>query len=256
MQRAERIVGSIVAAFLLFCPLAAPAQEAGAGSSGEETDARPGVEALVPGVVIVHRRGERAFCSGTMLTGRLLVTALHCVAEIGAEAPHPVSELRVGFGLSTTDPDLVWRDVSRIVLLTPEIPKTVEALRGQDVVLLELSAESESPVFGIPGQVPVPEPGAVLTLIGFGEDRFGLVGTRHSVEVTVSDQTEGGFTYSGGGCLGDSGGPILTGEGVLVGIASLGTTSLCTPNHQRIGQSLAPFSDAIIDTLLRPGNLN
>ena len=254
MHRAERIVTAIVAAFLLLCPVVSHAQ--GAGATGEEPGARPGLGALSPGVVIVHRRGERSFCSGTMLSGRLLVTALHCVAEIGAEAPYPSPEIRVGFGASTTDPGLIWRDVSRIVLLTEAIPKTVEDLQGQDVVLLELATETEGPAFGIPGQLPLPEAGDVLTLIGFGEDRFGVVGTRHAVEVTVTGQTTGGFSYTGGGCLGDSGGPLLTGDGPLIGIASLGTTNLCTPNHQRIGQALAPFSDAIIDTLLRPGNLN
>ena len=164
--------------------------------------------------------------------------------------------MRVGFGTSTTDPDLVWVGVERILLSAASPVWKVEDLQGRDIAVIELAEEVAGPVFGTPRQHPPPEPGDTLTLIGFGEDRYGLVGQRHAVEVTATGQTDGGFTYTGGGCLGDSGGPLLTQDGDLIGIVSLGTTTLCTPNVERIGQALAPHADFIIETMLRPGNYN
>ena len=42
----------------------------------------------------------------------------------------------------------------------------------------------------------------------------------------------------------------------LIGIVSLGTTALCAPSYQRIGQPIDNHVDMIVDAMLRPGNLN
>ncbi|MEM9063357.1 MAG: trypsin-like serine protease [Pseudomonadota bacterium] len=249
-----RIAAAWLATGLAFAPSTALAQ--GVGSVSKAVDPLPAIADKLSGVVIVHRRGERAFCSGTVLAGRLLVTARHCVQEIGAPAPYPVEEMRVGFGASTTDPDIVWRDVSRTLVLSDDPFRSVEDAQGRDVALIELPGDTNSAQFGVPQQIPELEPGETLTLIGFGEDRYGLVGTRHSVDVTVTGRTERGFTYTGGGCLGDSGGPLLRPDGTLVGIVSLGTTELCAPNYERVGQSLIPFIDFIVYTMLNPASLD
>lgn len=212
----------------------------------------PGLEA----VAIVERKGKPAFCSGTALSERLVLTALHCVQELGAGSPDPPAAFRVGFGAATTDPDLRWVAVSEVRRPDPAYLDQIEDLQGKDFAVLILQAPFEGRTFALPQQVPLPAIGSKLTVMGFGEDRYGLVGRRHLTAVTVTGHRPDGFTFQGGGCLGDSGGPIIDAEGRLIGLVSIATSPHCTPNFDRIGQPLAPFADFIVDQLLRGGQNN
>ena len=211
----------------------------------------------VGAIAIVHRKGEKNFCSGTVLSERMVLTALHCVQDLGADAPHPPSAFRVGFGEATFDANVHWVGVSDVLTPSAAYLNEVEDLQGADVAVLMLQAPFDGTPFALPQQAPQPEIGSELTIVGFGEDRYGLVRRRHHAIVTVTGHTPRGFTFVGGGCLGDSGGPILDGEGQqLVGIVSIGTSRHCAPNFTRIGQPLAPFADFLIDQLLRGGQNN
>ncbi len=207
-------------------------------------------------VVIVQREGRPDFCSGTVLAGTLVLTAVHCVQEIGASLPVEPATINLGMGTAIDDPARSDVAVAEVRVPSPAVFQSPEDLLGSDIAVLIPSRPLPLPGIGLPGQPPMPAPGDSLTLIGFGEDRFGRVGRRHSVEVQVIERTETGFAYSGGGCLGDSGGPLLNAEGRLVAIASLGTSRHCEPHLTRHAEPLAPFADFLSDQLLRDNQGN
>lgn len=208
------------------------------------------------GVVIVARQGETDFCSGTVLSDTMVLTALHCVQDIGTDAPRPAAAFRVGFGAATFDKNVRWIGVGEVRTRGVTRLGKVEDLQGIDVAVLMLQTPFAGERFSLPEQTPPPQVGSKLTIVGFGEDRYGLVGRRHATTVTVTGHTPDGFTFVGGACRGDSGGPILDGKGRLIGVVSIGTSRHCTPNFTRIGQPLAPFADFIVDQLLRDGQNN
>lgn len=202
-------------------------------------------------VVIVQREGRPDFCSGTVLASTLVLTAVHCVQEIGAAQPVDPASVSLGIGTAIDDPALTRWAVAEIRVPGPAVFQSPEDLLGNDVAVLIPARPLPLAGLGLPGQPPLPAPGERLTLIGFGEDRFGRVGRRHSLEVQVIERTETGFAYSGGGCLGDSGGPLLNADGRLFAIASLGTSRHCEPQLTRYAEPLAPFADFLSDQLLR-----
>jgi secreted trypsin-like serine protease len=207
-------------------------------------------------VVIVEREGRPDFCSGTVLTGTLVLTALHCVQEIGADRPADPASISLGVGAAIDDPTLSRVAVAEIRVPDPAAIGSAAALQGNDIAVLVPVRPLPMPGFGLPGQPPLPAPGDSLSLVGFGEDRFGRVGRRHATEVQVTGRTDTGFAYTGGGCLGDSGGPLLDGKGRPVAIASLGTSRHCEPHLTRYAEPLAPFADFLSDQLLRSGRNN
>ena len=207
------------------------------------------------GVVIVQRRGQEDFCSGALVSDRLVLTALHCVRNVGDTGEHGASSFQVGFGTSTYDEETRWVDVREVLVSDESYAQSVEDLRGSDFALLVLETPVDRTPFPMPVQMPLPEKDAELVIVGFGEDRYGYVGKKHTTRVTVMEQTENGFAFVGGACRGDSGGPILDRNGRLVGLISLGTTKHCIPERTRFGQPLAAFTDFITDQLLR-GDVN
>jgi len=204
-------------------------------------------------VVIVEREGRPDFCSGTVLTGTLVLTALHCVQEIGTDEPADPASISLGIGAAVDDPALSRVAIAEIRVPDPALIGSAAELQGNDIAVLVPARPLPLPGFGLPGQPPLPAPGDSLTLVGFGEDRFGHVGRRHAIEVQVTGRTDTGFTYTGGGCLGDSGGPLLNREERPVAIASLGTSRHCEPHLTRYAEPLAPFADFLSDQLLRSG---
>jgi len=217
---------------------------------------RPSFTVQVEAAAIVQRRGEKEFCSGALVSNRIILTALHCVQDLATgEAATPTS-LRVGFGQTVSDPDTRWTEVAEVLLPAMSYIDAIEDLQGNDIALLVLAEVIELAPFPLPDQSPLPEAGVELALVGFGEDRYGYVGARHVTSITVTEATRTGFAFIGGGCLGDSGGPILDQEGRLVGLVSLGTSRHCVPGKTRFAQPLAPYADFIVDHLLRTGENN
>ena len=195
-------------------------------------------------VAIVRFQGHEEFCSGALVSPRVVLTALHCVQGPGEAAPRPASSLEVGFGDGVRDPGTEWLEVSEVRLPAPIKWSGPEQLLGNDLARLILRTPVDRRP--LPARLgTVPPPGSQAHLIGFGEDRYGVIGQRHISRIWITDPSAGTsagpasadtFTFVGAGCRGDSGGPILDAEGRLIGLVSVGTSRHCEPHRERFGQ--------------------
>jgi hypothetical protein len=201
--------------------------------AASEAELGRGQEAIINGVldegdpaVVMLRDASSGYCTGTLISSSVVVTAAHCLDAIPAT--------HVGFGVNGESTPVAVREQHKHPLWDGSY------YSGHDVAVLLLASE-------VPGVAPVElgldagaaQVGDALRIIGYGHDTaplntgFGLkrqaavsagVGTDELfIEVKEADGTQT--------CFGDSGGPAMQvgDDGVerIVGVTSFGFQS-CT----------------------------
>jgi V8-like Glu-specific endopeptidase len=223
----------LACALLVIAPVIFAAPHPGIGQNGEHSSFS------IDAITLVKQIGNEQFCSGALISDRMVLTALHCVLSIGMRKPHPAESLQVGFGPSVHSAKTKWLNIQEIRIANGTFVANVAALSGKDFAILVL-AESVNLEPILIAEHPFLENSRLL-VAGFGEDRFGFVGMRHTTHIRRTTYEGRKFAFVGGGCKGDSGGPILNHDGKLVGILSYGISRHCTPNVVRFAEPLATF---------------
>lgn len=169
-------------------------------------------------------------CSGVLVAPSLVMTAAHCVADVGATQRIDVAYGDNGFGASLEAVswghdaerycpecredrfDVGWVEIPESLTLAEGFPRPISVQAEWDAVM---------------------QPGTLLSVAGFGATTGGgsSDGIKRAVSIAITDISDGGIEFYAGGegrdsCDGDSGGPALTrlanGEIRVAGLVSRG----------------------------------
>lgn len=178
----------------------------------------PLIEAPPAGVAALLEALGRVYCSGSLVSARVVLTAAHCVLDDGVVRP----PFAVYFGTDARSGGRYVRVHSALVH-----PSYEPRARGADLALLRLAEDVELPVLTLHWGAPAVQQDVAFS--GFGESDEGSVGYRHDQTSSIVAVGETTFSYSPASCDGDSGGPVLAGSGAgwsVLGVAS--TARLCS----------------------------
>lgn len=165
--------------------------------------------------VVFMYRTDGAACSASIISPYVVLTAAHCVQSGSTAAP--ASRFRVYTGSSTRSFTAEYR-VSEVRM----VPGAgLSGREANDVALLVLSSPSrETPIPLGRGTPASSLAGRTLTAVGYGQTPSGGSGTKYTVETRL-DGYQGGFIFVPPTvCSGDSGGPLLSDDGAVYGVAS------------------------------------
>ncbi|MEE9384906.1 MAG: trypsin-like serine protease [Nannocystaceae bacterium] len=163
-------------------------------------------------------------CTGTLVHPRVVIYAAHCGANVG----------QVRLGEKTSGEGRVAATEKC------EVNPAYGTLAGTDhayCVLVERHEQPDVPLVPIlmGCETDALLPGAEVTIVGFGQDDNGNLGTKRKVTTTVNSVADEISIGSDGkdSCYGDSGGPVYIkledGAWRVFGITSYGITADCGP---------------------------
>ncbi len=202
-------------------------------SDASDEDVETSATAIVGGqtttgyaaVGALTQRGQ-AFCTGTLVDKRVVVTAAHCLQGLRA------SSVRFVLGPNASSPQASL-GVSRVVAH----PQYNSQRLTNDVGVLVLSQDAPVAPIAINDSMSSSWVGRPLTFVGYGVTNGhtqGGAGVKRAVSIAVSQVGSTQFAYADrqkNTCFGDSGGPAFAqdadGTLSLVGVTSYGDQT-CT----------------------------
>lgn len=235
-----------VIAILPACELQAPIDEEDEDVSAAGDPIVSGeIDSGHPGVVALTFQGQ-AFCSGTLVTPTVVVSAAHCIHPSTGLSPGTLAQ--VYFGTDVTQGG-VFIDVVEAEYKPDWYLDDPDG--DDDVSVLRLA--SPAPVDPIP-MGSLPPVGSSLTLVGFGiTSANGKDSGTKRVAHAVMDQVYGEiFTMPlapSGTCNGDSGGTALFDDNGVEKLVGIHTRSDCESFmiDERVDVHLAEFIQPFID---------
>jgi secreted trypsin-like serine protease len=228
--------------------------------NGQTADKDSDIVKATVALVMVEADRTRSFCTGTLVSKDIIVTAAHCVEPIMSGY-----QVQVSFGSETfaSKNDGELREIDRFYtyemvypsLGNPDAVRTINDLKDVAVIKLLTTAPKWAVPAVILGSEASLSVGQEVTVAGFGrlqEDQAAMSKylqiTRLNIQTLGSKRIELDQTKGSGACWGDSGGPALlkTDSGLVVIGALSGATYGSQDCHSgTVYTSLAGYKDFI-----------
>lgn len=199
-------------------------------------------------VVDLQSKSSAYLCSGTVVSPNVILTAGHCVIDLGTGRPKPPSQYRVVTG-NVNWADTAARQISAVVQIVA-YPGYNPVTGYGDAALLLLSPSTTAPAIPLatPADSGLIQPGDSIAVTGWGQTsageqrlttalRWGPVVTQSSAYCAQQDGAAGLIfdsnselcaidptNFTVGGCHGDSGGPAIA-EPTPTSVVEVGITS-------------------------------
>jgi V8-like Glu-specific endopeptidase len=184
-------------------------------------------------VIATFNNGQQGFCTGTLVSPRVILTAAHCVDPARENA----QSVMVRVMNEPNDTMLMMRDLRNVVQVRRH--PNYAGQGPNDLALLQLETAVTDVVPEPLVRMPPPQwTGQTVRVVGYGRTSASGqsdTGTRRAVSTSITramaESLEFGQAGTLGICAGDSGGPSFwrdsDGRERIAGVHSYGTTNQC-----------------------------